>query len=402
MQNPIVEMDGDEMARIVWSQIKDSLIAPFVDLNTEYFDLGIIERDRTNNEVSLLAGEAVKKHHVGVKCPTMNPRPEQIEEYKLSGNAKSPNGVIRNMVGGALFRKPICIPSIMPIVSTWVKPITIVRHIYGDVYRNVELGAEKGDVCEIVLKRANGKVVSRSVHVFSDTGGIVQAVHNTDESISAFAGNCMAFALAEKQDLWFGVKDTVSKVYDRRFIDIFDRVFQDGFKDGFESEGLVYRKMLIDDAAAQALRSEGGFIWACKNYDGDVMSDLVASGFGSPAMMTSSLISPNGYFLYETAHGTVPRHYYKYKKGERVSTNPVSMIFAWANAFRKRGEIDKTNELVGFADILEGAVRDTIEEGILTDDLFPRSESEKKTAVDTQGFISEAEGKLARHLGRQF
>jgi len=394
MQNPIVEMDGDEMARVVWAQIKEALIMPFVDMNTEYFDLSVTERDRTNNEVSVLAGEAVRKHFVGVKCPTISPTPERIEEYKLSGNAKSPNGVIRNMLGGVLFRKPICAPSIRPIVSTWQEPITIVRHIYGDVYRNIELTAEKGDICEIALIRPGSETFTKTIYDFPDSGGIVQAVHNTDESIIAFARCCMAFAIDEGQDLWFGAKDTVSKIYDRRFFDIFDQIFKDEYKSRFEAEGIIYRKMLIDDAAAQALRSKGGFVWACKNYDGDVMSDIVAAGFGSSAMMTSFLVSPDGQYLYETAHGTVRHHYYKHLKGERVSTNPAGMIFAWSNALCKRGEIDGSKELVTFADVLAEAVIKTIEDGILTDDLYHRSDRTEKAAVDTQVFISETAGRV--------
>ncbi|MBQ3797007.1 MAG: NADP-dependent isocitrate dehydrogenase [Butyrivibrio sp.] len=368
MVTPIVEMDGDEMTRVLWQLIKDKLILPFVDLKSEYYDLGLKHRDETDDQVTVDSANATLKYGVAVKCATITPNNERVEEYGLKKMWKSPNGTIRAILDGTVFRTPIMVKGIEPNVRTWESPITLARHAYGDVYKNVEIRVPGPGKAELVFTGADGKEIRETIHEF-DEPGIIQGVHNKDSSIKSFARACFKYALSEKKELWLGTKDTISKTYDRRFREIFDEIFESEFKKDFEEAGITYFYTLIDDAVARVMKSKGGFIWACKNYDGDVMSDMVSSAFGSLAMMTSVLVSPNGVYEYEAAHGTVQRHYYKYLKGEPTSTNPVATIFAWTGALRKRGELDGTTELMTFADNLEKATLSVIESGRMTGDL---------------------------------
>ena len=368
MKTPLVEMDGDEMTRILWKSIKDKLITPFVELKTEYYDLGLPERDKTNDEVTVKSAEAIKKYGVGVKCATITPNAQRMTEYNLKQMWKSPNGTIRAVLDGTVFRAPVLVNGIEPLLPTWTKPIVIARHAYGDIYKDVEAYCEEGDKAELVVTGKNGEK-RITIFDYAKSGGVALGMHNTDKSIRSFAKSCMNYALAEKKDLWFSTKDTISKTYDHRFKDIFQEVYETEYKESFEKAGIEYFYTLIDDAVARVVRSNGGMIWACKNYDGDVMSDMIATAFGSLAMMTSVLVSPDGAYEYEAAHGTVTRHYYKYLKGEATSTNPVATIFAWTGALAKRGELDNTPDLVDFAKRLEKATLDTIESGIMTKDL---------------------------------
>ena len=368
MQTPIVEMDGDEMTRILWSMIKDELLLPFVDLNTEYYDLGLKHRDETDDQVTKDAAEATKKYGVAVKCATITPNAARVKEYDLKEMWKSPNGTIRAILDGTVFRAPIIVKGIEPYVKTWKKPITIARHAYGDVYKASEMKIPGPGTCELVYTDEAGTETRELIHKFQGAG-IVQGMHNLNRSIESFAHCCFKYALDTKQDLWFASKDTISKKYDHTFKDIFQEIFDRDYKTAFEKAGITYFYTLIDDAVARVIKSEGGYIWACKNYDGDVMSDMVATAFGSLAMMTSVLVSPDGNYEYEAAHGTVQRHYYKYQAGEKTSTNSVATIFAWSGALRKRGELDGNRELQAFADKLEQATISTIEGGTMTKDL---------------------------------
>ena len=365
MKTPLVEMDGDEMTRVIWKMIKDILICPYIDLKTEYYDLGLENRNATDDRVTVESAEATLKYGVAVKCATITPNAARMSEYNLKEMWKSPNGTIRAILDGTVFRAPIIVKGITPYIPTWTKPITIARHAYGDVYKNTEMRAPAGSRCELVCTDAEGKETRQLIHDFKG-GGVVQGMHNTDASIESFARSCFSYALDTKQDLWFATKDTISKKYDHRFKDIFAEIFEKDYKDRFEAAGIEYFYTLIDDAVARVIRSNGGYIWACKNYDGDVMSDMVATAYGSLAMMTSVLVSPGGVYEYEAAHGTVQRHYYKYLKGEETSTNSVATLFAWTGALRKRGELDGLPELCEFADSLEKATVDTIESGIMT------------------------------------
>lgn len=386
MNTPLVEMDGDEMTRILWQGIKDELLSPYIELNTAYYDLGLPKRDETDDQVTVQAAEAIKKYGVGVKCATITPNAQRVEEYKLKKMWKSPNGTIRAILDGTVFRAPIIVKGVNPSVRSWKKPIIIARHAYGDVYKNTELKAPVGAKAELVLTLPGGEEKRAEIHSF-DAPGIVMGMHNTDASISSFAHACFNYALDQKQDLWFSTKDTISKTYDHRFKDIFAEIFKE-YKERFEKAGIEYFYTLIDDAVARVIRSEGGFIWACKNYDGDVMSDMVATAFGSLSMMTSVLVSPEGNYEYEAAHGTVTRHYYRYLKGERTSTNPIATIFAWTGALNKRGELDGTPQLCEFAKKLERAVIATVESGIMTGDLYAMSELENKKSVTSSEFIA--------------
>ena len=397
MTTPLVEMDGDEMTRVLWQMIKDELLLPFVDLNTEYYDLGLVHRDETNDEVTKASALATKKYGVAVKCATITPNAARQEEYNLKALYKSPNGTIRAILDGTVFRAPIIVKGIEPYVRTWKKPITIARHAYGDVYKASEMVVEGPGKAEIVFTGDDGTEKREVIHEF-DGPGIVQGMHNLDKSIESFARSCFNFALETKQDLWFATKDTISKKYDHTFKDIFNDIFEAEYKDKFDDAGIEYFYTLIDDAVARVMRSEGGYIWACKNYDGDVMSDMVASAFGSLSMMTSVLVSPDGNFEYEAAHGTVQRHYYKYQKGEKTSTNPIATIFAWSGAFRKRGQLDNNEELVVFADKLEKACIDTIESGKMTGDLSRISTLENKETLDSEEFIKAIRATLEKLL----
>ena len=394
MTTPLVEMDGDEMTRILWQAIKEKLILPFVDLKSEYYDLGLPYRDQTNDQVTVDAANAIKKYGVGVKCATITPNAQRVEEYKLKEMWKSPNGTLRAMLDGTVFRAPVVVNGIRPSVSTWEKPIVLARHAYGDVYKNSELYVDGAATAELVVTYPDGREERKVIHEFKD-GGIIQGVHNTDKSIASFARACFNYALSLKQDLWFSTKDTISKVYDHRFKDIFAEIYEAEYKEAFEAAGIEYFYTLIDDAVARVIRSKGGFIWACKNYDGDVMSDMVATAFGSLAMMTSVLVSPDGKYEYEAAHGTVTRHYYKHLKGEETSTNSVATIFAWSGALRKRGELDNLPELCAFADRLETATLDTIEGGVMTGDLYLLSTLENKKKVNSLEFLDAIAQKLA-------
>ena len=367
MKTPLVEMDGDEMTRILWQMIKDELILPFVDLKTEYYDLGLKHRDETRDQVTIDSAEATKKYGVAVKCATITPNVQRMSEYDLHEMWKSPNGTIRAILDGTVFRTPITVSRIHPAVRSWEKPITIARHAYGDVYKNTEIRTTEGGTAELVFTGDSGAVTRQIVQKL-DGPGVLQGMHNKEASIRSFAHSCFQFALSQKQDLWFGTKDTISKIYDGAFKEIMAEVFEE-YKDRFDAAGIEYFYTLIDDAVARVIRSKGGFIWACKNYDGDVMSDMVSTAFGSLAMMTSVLVSPDGIYEYEAAHGTVTRHYYRYLQGEQTSTNPVATIFAWTGALRKRGELDDIQDLGTFADKLEKACLDTIESGIMTKDL---------------------------------
>ena len=368
MTTPIVEMDGDEMTRVLWQMIKDKLILPYIDLKSEYYDLGLKHRDETDDQVTVDSANATLKSGVAVKCATITPNNERVKEYGLKKMWKSPNGTIRAILDGTVFRTPIMVKGIEPNVRTWTSPITLARHAYGDVYKNVEIRVPGPGKAELVFTGTDGTEVRETIHEF-DEPGIIQGIHNKDSSIKSFARACFKYALSEKKELWLGTKDTISKTYDRRFREIFDEVFETEFKEEFEKAGITYFYTLIDDAVARVMKSKGGFIWACKNYDGDVMSDMVSSAFGSLAMMTSVLVSPTGVYEYEAAHGTVQRHYYKYLKGEPTSTNPVATIFAWTGALRKRGELDGIKELCSWADKMEKATLSVIESGRMTGDL---------------------------------
>ena len=398
MTTPLVEMDGDEMTRILWKMIKDELILPFVDLKAEYYDLGLPERERTKDQVTLDASYAAKKYGVAVKCATITPNAQRVTEYNLSEMWKSPNGTIRSILDGTVFRAPIMIDSIKPNVRTWEKPITIARHAYGDVYKNTEFRIPCPGKAELLFTGEDGTELRETVYNF-ECPGVLQGMYNKDTSIDSFARSCFEYALSVKQDLWFSTKDTISKKYDHRFKDIFQEIYDNEYKDRFEAAGITYFYTLIDDAVARVIRSKGGFIWACKNYDGDVMSDMVSTAFGSLAMMTSVLVSPDGNYEYEAAHGTVTRHYYRYLKGEETSTNPVATIFAWSGALRKRGEKDGLNDLMAFADKLEAAVIKTLDDGIMTKDLSGLvSEGYKSTPVNSADFIKAIRERLAASL----
>lgn len=382
----IVEMDGDEMTRVIWKMIKDELIEPFVELNTEYYDLGLPNRDATNDQVSIDAGEAIKKYHVGVKCATITPNAQRVEEYKLKEMWKSPNGTIRAILDGTVFRTPILVSGVKPSVRSWEKPITIARHAYGDVYKASEFRTTEPGKAEIVFTGESGEVKRATIYDF-ECGGVIQGMYNKDSSIRSFAHSCFQFALSTKQDLWFSTKDTISKQYDQTFKLIFQEIFENEYKAAFEEAGITYFYTLIDDAVARVIRSKGGYIWACKNYDGDVMSDMVSTAFGSLAMMTSVLVSPDGNYEYEAAHGTVTRHYYRYLDGEKTSTNPIATIFAWTGALAKRGELDGNDELVAFAKSLENASLAVIESGRMTKDLVGLWKGSPATALTTEEFI---------------
>ncbi len=380
MLTPLVEMDGDEMTRILWKIIKDELILPYVDLKTEYYDLGLNERERTKDQVTILSANATKKYGVAVKCATITPNKQRLEEYNLSKMWKSPNGTIRAMLDGTVFRAPIIIDSIKPAVKTWKKPITIARHAYGDVYKATEFRTTEKGKAELVFTSETGEVTRETIYDF-ECGGVLQGQYNKDSSIYSFAHSCFKYAISTKQDLWFSTKDTISKKYDQTFKFIFDELYENTYKQEFENLGITYFYTLIDDAVARVIRSEGGFIWALKNYDGDVMSDMVSTAFGSLAMMTSVLVSPDGKYEYEAAHGTVTRHYYRYLKGEETSTNPMATIFAWSGALRKRGELDGLNNLVDYANKLEKASILTLNDNIVTKDLSSLIESDKEIKV---------------------
>ena len=386
MKTPLVEMDGDEMTRVIWAEIKKELLSPFIELNTEYYDLGLKHRDETKDQVTVDSANAIKKYGVGVKCATITPNAARVEEYNLSNMWKSPNGTIRAILDGTVFRAPIIIDSIKPYVKNWTKPITIARHAYGDLYRDVEMKIEGKGKCELVFTSENGEEKRELIHEY-DGPGVVLGMHNLDKSISSFARSCFNFALDTKQDIWFATKDTISKKYDHTFKDIFQDIFDKEYKEKFEKAGIEYFYTLIDDVVARVIRSNGGMIWACKNYDGDVMSDMVATAFGSLAMMTSVLVSPEGNYEYEAAHGTVQRHYYKHLKGEETSTNSIATIFAWSGALRKRGELDGNKPLMEFADKLEKASLDTINSGIMTKDLAALTELKEVKKVNTFDFI---------------
>ncbi len=386
MKTPLVEMDGDEMTRIIWQIIKDELICPYVDLKTEYYDLGLKHRDETGDQVTVDSAEATKRLGVAVKCATITPNAQRVEEYHLHQMWKSPNGTIRSMLDGTIFRAPIVVKGIEPVVKCWKRPITIARHGYGDVYKNVEYRVPGAGKAELVFTDAEGHEERRLIHDF-DQPGVIQGMHNVDSSIEGFARSCFEYALSTHQDLWFASKDTISKIYDHRFKDIFADMYENEYRERFEAAGITYFYTLIDDAVARIMKSEGGFIWACKNYDGDVMSDMLSSAFGSLAMMTSVLVSPHGQYEYEAAHGTVQRHYYKYLRGEETSTNSVATIFAWTGALAKRGELDGTPKLVDFAKRLERATVKTIEDGRMTGDLARITMLENPTKLNTHDFI---------------
>lgn len=393
MKTPLVEMDGDEMTRVLWQMIKDELLVPFINLKTEYYDLGLQKRDETDDQITADSAEATLKYGVAVKCATITPNPARVEEYHLKQMWKSPNGTIRAILDGTVFRAPILVRGIEPYVRSWKKPITIARHAYGDVYRNAEIRIPGAGTAELVYTADNGEVTKEKIFDFKGPG-IVQGIHNLDSSIQSFAESCFAYALDKKQDLWFATKDTISKTYDRDFKEIFEKVYTEEFEERFKAAGIEYFYTLIDDAVARIMRSEGGFVWATKNYDGDVFSDMLSSAFGSLAMMTSVLVSPKGCFEYEAAHGTVQKHYYKYQKGETTSTNSVATIFAWTGALRKRGELDGISALADFADALEKAVIDTIESGKMTGDLARITTLPDPTVLDSLAFIKAVREKL--------
>ena len=393
MTTPLVEMNGDEMTRVIWSMIKEELLNPFIDLKTEYYDLGIEYRNETDDKVTVEAAEAITKYGVGVKCATITPNVDRIKEYNLKEMWKSPNGTIRAILDGTVFRAPITVSSIKPFVRTWEAPITIARHAYGDIYKNVEMKIEGKGKAELVFTDEKGRESRETIHEFKDSG-VVMGMHNTNKSISSFARSCFNFALDTKQDIWFASKDTISKKYDHTFKDIFNEIFEEEYKEKFKEANIEYFYTLIDDAVARVIKSKGGFIWACKNYDGDVMSDMVATAFGSLAMMTSVLVSPEGYYEYEAAHGTVQRHYYKHLKGEETSTNSMATIFAWTGALRKRGELDGNDQLVAFADKLEKASLQTIEDGVMTKDLALLTNLKEVKTVNTYEFIKEIKNRL--------
>lgn len=397
MTTPLVEMDGDEMTRIIWKMIKDNLLLPYIDLKTEYYDLGLKNRDETNDQITIDSAEATKKYGVAVKCATITPNAARVEEYNLKKMYKSPNATIRASLDGTVFRAPILVKGIDPYVRTWKKPITMARHAYGDVYKNVEILVPGAGTAELLFTSEDGSVVRKTINKFTGPG-IVQGIHNTDKSIEGFARSCFEYALSVKQDLWFSVKDTISKTYDGHFKDVFQKMYDEEYKEKFEAVGTTYFYTLIDDAVARVMRSEGGFVWALKNYDGDVMSDMMASSFGSLAMMTSILVSPSGYFEYEAAHGTVQRHYYKHLKGEKTSTNSVATIFAWTGALRKRGELDGIKELQDFADKLDEAALETIESGKMTGDLALITTIPDVEKLGTEEFILAVKETLDKKL----
>jgi isocitrate dehydrogenase len=393
MKVPLVEMDGDEMTRIIWQQIKDIVIHPFVDLKTEYFDLSLVNRDATDDQVTVDSAIRTRELGVAVKCATITPNAQRMDEYKLKKMWKSPNGTIRAILDGTVFRAPIMVKGITPFVSVWKKPITIARHAYGDVYRDAEMTISGPATAELVVTYPGGQTQIKKIHDFSGSG-IILGMHNTDESISAFARSCFRFALEVRQELWFATKDTISKTYDHRFKDIFEEIFNNEYRALFEDAGISYFYTLIDDVVARVMRSEGGFVWACKNYDGDVMSDMLASACGSLAMMTSVLVSPDGKYEYEAAHGTVTRHYYRHLKGEQTSTNPMATLYAWTGALRKRAQIDGNKELEDFADRVERASVDTIENGIITGDLNSLLDHPEKRTVNTAEFLEAVASRL--------
>ena len=386
MKTPLVEMDGDEMTRVLWQWIKEYLLLPYIDLKTEYYDLGLENREKTKDAVTVESAEATKKYGVAVKCATITPNAARVKEYNLSQMWKSPNGTIRAILDGTVFRAPILVKGITPYVPTWKAPITIARHAYGDVYKNTEATVPAGSKAELLITDKNGNETRLPIHDFNGDG-IVMGMHNTDKSISSFARACFNFALDKKEDLWFATKDTISKKYDHRFKDIFAEIFENEYKTKFEEKGIEYFYTLIDDAVSRVVRSEGGFIWACKNYDGDVMSDMVATAFGDLAMMTSVLVSPEGYYEYEAAHGTVQRHYYQHLEGKNTPTSSIATIFAWTGALAKRGELDNIPELVNFAKALERASIKTIEDGVMTKGLAKLSTIENKTLVNAEDFL---------------
>ncbi|MCM1298517.1 MAG: NADP-dependent isocitrate dehydrogenase [[Eubacterium] siraeum] len=398
MPTPLVEMDGDEMTRVIWKMIKDILLTPYIDLNTEYYDLGLVHRNETDDQVTVDSANATKKYGVAVKCATITPNAQRMTEYNLKEMWRSPNGTIRAILDGTVFRAPIIVKGITPLIPTWKKPITIARHAYGDVYKNTEMRVPKGSKAELVVTDEKGVETREAIYGFTDSDGIIQGLHNIDSSIESFARSCFNFALDIKQDLWFATKDTISKKYDHRFKDIFGEIFDKEYSDKFKAAGIEYFYTLIDDAVARVVRSEGGYIWACKNYDGDVMSDMVATAFGSLGMMTSVLVSPEGVYEYEAAHGTVTRHYYKHLKGEETSTNSVATLFAWTGALRKRGQLDNVKELSDFADKLEKATVQTIEDGVMTGDLVALSTLPEKKKVNTEQFLLEINERLKKLL----
>ncbi len=393
MKTPLVEMDGDEMTRVIWKMIKDILLVPYIDLKTEYYDLGLEYREKTGDQVTTDSAIATKKYGVAVKCATITPNAERVKEYNLTQMWKSPNGTIRAILDGTVFRAPILVDSIKPFVKTWTKPITIARHAYGDVYKNVEYRVPGAGKAELVFTNEKGEETRETIHDFKGAG-VIQGMHNIDMSIESFARSCFNYALDVKQDVWFATKDTISKKYDHTFKDIFQEIYEKEYDAKFKEAGIEYFYTLIDDAVARVVRSEGGFIWACKNYDGDVMSDMVATAFGSLAMMTSVLVSPEGFYEYEAAHGTVQRHYYQHLKGQETSTNSMATLFAWTGALRKRGELDGINELVDFADKLEKASIKTIENGVMTKDLASLSELKNIKTVNTEQFLVEVKNTL--------
>ncbi|MBE6839613.1 MAG: NADP-dependent isocitrate dehydrogenase [Ruminococcus sp.] len=396
MTTPLVEMDGDEMTRIIWQMIKDILLTPYIDLKTEYYDLGLVHRNETDDQVTIDSAEATKKYGVAVKCATITPNAQRMTEYNLKEMWKSPNGTIRAILDGTVFRKPILVKGINPYIPTWTKPITIARHAYGDIYKNTEMKVEIGSKAELVVTDKDGNETRKLIHDFKNSDGVIQGVHNLDDSISSFARACFNYALDAKEDLWFASKDTISKTYDHRFKDIFAEIYENEYKAKFEAAGIEYFYTLIDDVIARVIRSEGGFIWACKNYDGDVMSDMLATAYGSLGLMTSVLVSPSGVYEYEAAHGTVTRHYYNHLKGEKTSTNPIATLFAWTGALRKRGELDNISELCKFADALEKASIQTMEDGIMDKNLSILSTLPEKRVVDTETFLVEINERLKK------
>lgn len=398
VKSTLVEMDGDEMTRIMWQMIKEKLLFPYLSLNIEYYDLGLKSRDMTDDQITIDAARAIARHGVGVKCATITPNEDRVGEYGLKKQWKSPNATIRAILDGTVFRKPIMVKNIRPLVTSWKKPITIGRHAFGDVYSNVEMAVGGPGRAELVFTTANGEVSRKTIHEF-DEPGIIQGIYNTDKSIENFAKACFTMAHYERMDLWFSTKDTISKTYDRRFRDIFDREFEENWRDKFAETGKEYFFTLIDDAAARIMRTSGGILWALKNYDGDVMSDLVASAYGSLAMMTSILVSPDGHFEYEAAHGTVQRHYYKHLKGEETSSNPMALIFTWTGGLKKRGELDGTPEVVSFADKLEEAACEVVEGGVMTGDLLPLADPQAgKRKVSTEAFLDAVGERLRAKL----
>ncbi|MEN6339610.1 MAG: NADP-dependent isocitrate dehydrogenase [Clostridiaceae bacterium] len=398
MKTPLVEMDGDEMTRVLWQQIKEELILPFVDLKVEYYDLGLPEREKTRDQVTTDSANAIKKYGVGVKCATITPNAQRVKEYNLTEMWKSPNGTIRAILDGTVFRAPILIDSIKPVVKNWKKPITIARHAYGDVYRATEYRVPEKGKAELVFTGENGATFRKTIYDF-ECPGVLQGMYNKDSSIKSFAHSCFRYALDTKQDLWFSTKDTISKLYDHTFKDIFEEIFESDYQAAFEAQGLTYFYTLIDDAVARVIRSEGGFIWACKNYDGDVMSDMVSTAFGSLAMMTSVLVSPDGQYEFEAAHGTVTKHYYRYLEGGETSTNPMATIFAWSGAFKKRGELDNLPQLIAFGEAMEAACIETLDAGVMTKDLVGLCEGMQPKAVTSIAFLRAVRERLSAKVG---